>query len=149
MIKLEISGNTAEELRQLLLSLSGSLSAPAPVAEAPAPAPAPVAEAPARKPRKPTPVQLIEPDAEAPAPAQEVEASAPAPVAEAPATEQLSYDKDVRPSLLKLSNLSREAAIGVLKKYGTDSGKNLKPETFLGVIQDAKAAIAKIESETF
>lgn len=146
MIKLEISGSTAEELRQMLLSLSESLSAPAPVAEAPAPAP--VAEAPARKPRKPAPVQLIEPEAEAPAPAQEAEASAPEAEAPAPVA-QLSYDKDVRPSLLKLSNLSREAAIGVLKKYGTDSGKNLKPETFLGVIQDAKAAIAKIESEAF
>ena len=109
--------------------------APAPVAETPAPVaetPAPVAETKARRTRK-AQVDAPAPVAETPAPVAETLA----PVAETPATLD-----DVKAVTTRVAaNLGRDAAVGLLSRFGATKATLVEPAKFGAFIAAANALL--------
>jgi len=121
-------------------------AAPAPVAETPAPAP--VAETPAPAPVAETPA----PVAETPAPVAETktrrtrkaQVDAPAPVAEtlAPVAETPATLDDVKAVTTRVAaNLGRDAAVGLLSRFGATKATLVEPAKFGAFIAAANALL--------
>ena len=118
-------------------------AAPAPVAETPAPAPvaetpAPVAETKPRRTRKAAPVT------ETPAPVADADVDAPDPVVETPApvAETPATLDDVKAVTTRVAaNLGRDAAVGLLSRFGATKATLVEPAKFGAFIAAANALL--------
>jgi len=120
------------------LGLAGKEAASAPTPK-PAPAPAAVAgKNTAKEPAADAPAKT----ASAPLPAAE-SAAAPAPASTAATDEPLTYDKDVKPLILKISTTkSRDVLVAALGKFNVARGPELKPEQYAGFVAHARELLA-------
>ena len=115
--------------------------APAPVAETPAPVaetPAPVAETKPRRTRKAAPVT------ETPAPVADADVDAPDPVVETPApvAETPATLDDVKAVTTRVAaNLGRDAAVGLLSRFGATKATLVEPAKFGAFIAAANALL--------
>jgi hypothetical protein len=54
----------------------------------------------------------------------------------------LNYDKDVKPLILRLASVDRQAVVDVLGRFGVTTAKDLKPKQYAQVIADVNNVIA-------